>query len=128
MNPSEVSRTALAAALTRAVRSRADPAPLLDDAWGDRLIPDFVRDAFGQGALDRMDPDTRAKAQLALPQSSLDRVLRANAAYADIVIRARYAESDFLHFIAADLSAEGLQTALGVRRSTRTRASFVLMR
>src|ERR1700712_3129670 len=103
MNPSEVSRTALAAALTRAVRSRADPAPLLDDAWGDRLIPDFVRDAFGQGALDRMDPDTRAKAQLALPQSSLDRVLRANAA-ADIVTRARYAESRFLHFIAADLS------------------------
>lgn len=184
MNPSEVSRTALATALTRAVHSRADPAPLLDDAWGDRLIPDFIRAAFRQGALDRMDPDTRAKALTLSPELLLDRVLRANAAYADVVIRARYtedaleaavargigqyviigagfdsfacrrpayarnlnvfevdhpatqafkrkrllecnvAESDFLHFIAADLSAEELQTALARSPFDPTRPTF----
>ena len=183
MNPSEVSRTALATSLTRALHSRADPAPLLDDSWGDRLIPDFVRDAFRQGALDRMDPETRAKA-LASPELVLDRVLRANAAYADVVVRARYTEdaleaavargigqyviigagfdsfacrrpayatnlsifevdhpatqafkrqrllacnvgeSELLHFIAADLSAEGLQTALTRAPFDPTRPTF----
>jgi methyltransferase (TIGR00027 family) len=182
MNPSEVSRTALGASLMRAVHSRADPAPILDDAWGDRLIPDSVRAAFRQGALDQMDPDTRAKA-LASSKFLLDR-LRANAAYADVIIRARYtedaleaavargieqyviigagfdsfacrrpayarnlnifevdhpatqalkrkgllacnvAESDFLHFIAADLSAEELQTVLARSPFDATRPTF----
>jgi methyltransferase (TIGR00027 family) len=172
MNPSEASRTALATSLMRAVHSRADPAPLLDDVWGDRLIPDSIRSAFREGALARMDPDTRTKALAASPALLLDRVLRANAAYADVVIRARYtedalaaavargigqyviigagfdsfacrrpayasnlnifevdhpatqalkrkrllecnvADSGFLHFIAADLAAEQLQTVL----------------
>jgi methyltransferase (TIGR00027 family) len=91
MNPSEVSRTALATALMRAVHSRADPAPFLDDHWGDRLIPDFVRAGFRQGALDQMAPDLRARA-MAAPEALLDRVLRANAAYADVIVRARYTE------------------------------------
>jgi len=183
MNPSEASRTALATSLMRAVHSRADPAPLLDDVWGDRLIPEAVRAAFRQGALDQMDPDTRARA-LASPELLLDRILRANAAYADVVIRARYAEdalqaavargieqyviigagfdsfacrrpayarnlnifevdhpatqvlkrkrllecnvaeSDFSHFIAADLSAEGLQTVLARSPFNPTRPTF----
>jgi methyltransferase (TIGR00027 family) len=166
----------------RAVHSRADPAPILDDAWGDRLIPDSVRAAFRQGALDQMDPETRAKA-LASPKFLLDR-LRANAAYADVIIRARYtedaleaavargieqyviigagfdsfacrrpayarnlnvfevdhpatqalkrkgllacnvAESDFLHFIAADLSAEELQTVLARSPFDSARPTF----
>jgi methyltransferase (TIGR00027 family) len=171
MNPSDASRTAIAASLMRAVHSRTDPAPLLDDDWGDRLVPESVRAAARQAVLDRLDPDARTKA-LASPVSVLDRALRANAAYADVVIRARYTEdalqaavargidqyviigagfdsfacrrpayarklnifevdhpatqtlkrkrlvecgvpaSDLLHFIAADLSAEKLQTAL----------------
>lgn len=171
MNPSDASRTALATSLMRAVHSRTDPAPLLDDVWGDRLVPESVRAAFRQAALDRMDLDARSKAP-ASPESMLDRALRANAAYADVVIRARYTEdalqaavargidqyviigagfdsfacrrpayagklkifevdhpatqtlkrqrltecgvpeSDLLRFIAADLSAEELQTAL----------------
>ena len=91
MNPSTASRTALATSLMRAVHSRTDPAPLLDDTWGDRLVPDSVRSAFRQPALDRMEPEARAKA-LASPESILDRTLRGNAAYADVIIRARYTE------------------------------------
>ncbi len=92
MNPSEVSRTALAASMMRAVHSRADPAPLLDDDWADRLVPDSVRAVVRQAALDQMDPEMRAKAASAPPQLLIDRVLRANAAYADVVVRARYTE------------------------------------
>ena len=91
MNPSEVSRTALATALIRALHTRADPAPLLDDDWGERLVPDFVRAAFRQGAWEQMDADARAKAA-ASPESLLDDVLRANAGYADVIVRARYTE------------------------------------
>ncbi|MBS0508793.1 MAG: class I SAM-dependent methyltransferase, partial [Proteobacteria bacterium] len=91
MNPSNASRTALAASLMRAVHSRTDPVPLLDDVWGDRLVPESVRAAARQAVLDRMDPDARANA-LASPESVLDRALRTNAAYADVIIRARYTE------------------------------------
>lgn len=91
MNPMEASRTALGASLMRAVHSRLDSAPLLHDAWGDRLVPEAVRSAFLQGALDRMDADTRARA-LASPAAALDIGLRASAAYADVILRARYSE------------------------------------
>lgn len=166
----------------RAVHSRADPAPLLDDVWGDRLIPESVRAAFRQATLDQMDPDARPKA-LASPELLLNRV-RANAAYADVIVRARYTEdalqaavargidqyviigagfdsfacrrpayarnlnifevdhpatqtfkrqrlkecgvpeSDLLHFISADLSAEKLQTVLARSPFNSTRPTF----
>ncbi|MBA2672505.1 SAM-dependent methyltransferase [Ramlibacter sp.] len=68
MNPLDASRTALATSLMRALHSRHDPAPLLDDDWGDRLVPETFRAAV------------------------LAQALRANAAYADVIIRTRYAE------------------------------------
>ncbi|RIX77978.1 class I SAM-dependent methyltransferase [Acidovorax cavernicola] len=88
MNPSQASRTALATSLMRAVHSRADPAPLLDDTWGDRLVPDTVRAAFRQRALERLGP---AAATLP-PDAVLDAAMRANAAYADVILRSRYTE------------------------------------
>lgn len=91
MNPSTASRTALATSMMRAVHSRTDPAPFLDDTWGDRLVPDSVRTGLWQLALDRMEPEARAKA-LASSESIVDRTLRGNAAYADVIIRARYTE------------------------------------
>lgn len=160
LNPSEVSRTALATAMMRAAHSRSDPAPLLDDDWGYRLVPDVVRAAFRQAALDRMNPDDRAKAMSA-PASFFDGLLRANAAYADVIIDAGFdsfacrrpayasqlsifevdhlatqalkrkrlvdcnvAASDLLHFVAADLSAEDLQTALGRSSFDPVRPTF----
>lgn len=130
-----------------------------------------------------MDPDARTKA-LTSPESVLDRALHANAAYADVIIRARYTEdalqaavargidqyviigagfdsfacrrpayarnldifevdhpatqtlkrqrlvacgvpeSDLLHFIAADLSAEELQSALARSSFQPTQPTF----
>lgn len=89
MNPTTSSRTALGASLIRALHARADPAPILRDDWGDRLVPDAVREAAREGA----------RAQFAKTRPGwtpdgdvLDLALRANAAYADVIVRARYAQ------------------------------------
>lgn len=91
MIESSPSRTALAASLMRAVHSRRDPAPLLDDPWGDRLVPKSERDRFCQAVLGRMDPEARAAA-LQTPGSILDDFLLANVAYPGVIVRSRYAE------------------------------------
>jgi methyltransferase (TIGR00027 family) len=62
------SRTALATALMRAVHSRVDPNPLIDDPWGDRLVPAPVREMIRDAAL------------------------RRSPAYANVITRTRYAE------------------------------------
>jgi len=77
--------------MMRAVHARTAPKPLLDDRWGDRLVPDVVRSAFLQSALARMEPEASAKVE-ALGDVALDVGLRANAAFADVILRARYSE------------------------------------
>jgi methyltransferase (TIGR00027 family) len=91
MIESSPSRTALATSLMRALHSRRDPCPLLDDPWGDRLVPASERDRFGQRILARMDSDARAAA-LRAPGSILDDFFLTNAAYPGVVIRSRYTE------------------------------------
>lgn len=91
MNPHLASRTALATSLMRALHSRHDPAPPLEDVWGDQLVPDTVRAALCQRVIDTTPTAARAKAAAA-PAAMLEKSLRANAAYADVIIRARYAE------------------------------------
>lgn len=87
MNPTHASRTALATSLMRALHSRSDPAPLLDDPWGDRLVPESVRTAFRDRSLAQA-----ASGAAASPDQALDAALRANAAYADVILRSRYTE------------------------------------
>jgi methyltransferase (TIGR00027 family) len=85
------SRTALATALMRAVHTRLDPNPLIDDPWGDRLVPASVREMIRTAALSRMDPAARDKA-MAAPDSIVDASLRRSPAYANVITRTRYAE------------------------------------
>ncbi|MDH6168507.1 methyltransferase (TIGR00027 family) [Variovorax boronicumulans] len=89
MDSSKASHTALATSLMRALHARSDPAPLLDDPWGDRLVPETVRAALRERAMARLDPALRATAS---PDKALDAALRANAAYADVILRSRYTE------------------------------------
>jgi methyltransferase (TIGR00027 family) len=91
MIESSPSRTALATSLMRALHSRRDPYPLLDDSWGDRLVPQSERDRFSQRILARMDSEARAMA-LRAPGSILDDFFLANVAYPGVVIRSRYTE------------------------------------
>jgi methyltransferase (TIGR00027 family) len=91
MIESSPSRTAMSTSLMRAVHSRRDPSPLLDDQWGDRLVPKSEQDRFCQGILARLDSEAQAKA-LKAPGSILDDFLLANVAYPGVVIRSRYTE------------------------------------
>ena len=91
MNPTQASYTALATSLMRALHTRSDPAPLLDDPWGDRLVPEAVKAGLRERAMARLDPAVRAAAA-ASPDKVLDGALRANAGYAEVILRSRYTE------------------------------------
>jgi methyltransferase (TIGR00027 family) len=71
---SAASRTALATALIRAAHTRLDPRPLIDDPWGDRLVPESVKRA------------------MASPHEALDESLRRSPSYGNVIMRMRYAE------------------------------------
>jgi methyltransferase (TIGR00027 family) len=45
------SRTALATSLMRAAHTRLDPNPLIQDPWGDRLVPESAREVFREQAI-----------------------------------------------------------------------------
>jgi methyltransferase (TIGR00027 family) len=62
------SRTALSTSLMRALHSRSDPLPVIQDLWGDRLVP----------------PEVRAT----LP----DKLLARSPAFANVITRTRYTE------------------------------------
>ena len=74
MEKPEASRTALATSLMRAAHTRLDPHPLIDDPWGDRLVPES------------------AKRALASSNETLDESLMRSRPYANVITRTRYAE------------------------------------
>jgi methyltransferase (TIGR00027 family) len=88
---SSPSRTALVTSLMRALHSRHHPSPLLNDTWGDRLVPSSERERMRERILARMDEETRTRA-LRAPDTVLDDFLSSNAAFPGVVIRSRYAE------------------------------------
>src|SRR4029077_1585779 len=85
------SRTAIATSLMRAAHTRLDPEPLIEDPWGDLLIPESARELIRSAALARLDGDARKKA-LASPHSILDESLLRSRAYPNVITRSRYAE------------------------------------
>ena len=58
----------------RAAHTRLDPHPLIDDPWGDRLVPESVKRA------------------LASSNAMLDETLLRSRSYPNVVMRTRYAE------------------------------------
>ncbi len=91
MNELLASRTALTTALMRARHTRLDPSPLIDDAWGDRLVPESFREALRDRVLQGLNEDEPAGAS-ASPTAVLDDYLRRIPAYANVILRSRYAE------------------------------------
>ena len=76
MDPGRASMTAMGTALMRAAHTRLDDPILIDDPWGDRLIPDEEREA--------MLADSGAQ--------DADAALRAHPAYGTVIMRSRYTE------------------------------------
>jgi methyltransferase (TIGR00027 family) len=67
--------TALATSLMRAAHTRLDPHPLIDDSWGDRLVPES------------------AKRAMASSNEMLDELLMRSQSYANVITRTRFAEN-----------------------------------
>jgi methyltransferase (TIGR00027 family) len=91
MEASTPSRTALVTALMRSLHGRFDPLPLLQDPWGERLVPGSAREAVAQRALERLPEAERASAAADLPAFA-DRALRATASYTGVITRSRFTE------------------------------------
>jgi methyltransferase (TIGR00027 family) len=112
MEASTPSRTALVTALMRSLHGRFDPLPLLQDPWGERLVPSSVREAVAQRALERLPEGERAAAAADLP-SFADCALRATASYTGVITRSRFTED-----------ALDAATARGVRQYVLVGAGF----
>src|SRR5262249_7122303 len=93
MTDGNASRTALSTALMRALHTRKDRPRLIDDPWGDTLVPPDEKTALYRRILAgaRPEPRTRLEA-LGSEQAVIDVALRAHPSYGGVVVRSRYAE------------------------------------
>jgi methyltransferase (TIGR00027 family) len=93
MNQGDASRTALTAALMRAVHTRLDRPCLFDDPWGDRLVSAAEKTALYERVLEGAEPEARERlSNLRSPQAVIDTVLRSHATYGGVILRSRFAE------------------------------------
>lgn len=89
----EASRTALAAALMRALHTRFDRPALIDDPWGERLVSQAEQQALVAAQLARLDPAERTRIEaLGSTAAMLHALLRTNPFYAGVIRRTRYSE------------------------------------
>jgi methyltransferase (TIGR00027 family) len=95
MNPQAPSRTALATALMRALHTRSDPRPILDDPWGDRLLPAQALSLVYQMIRGRA-PDLPEHPDAETRRRVIDTALRRIVAYPNVLVRSRFTE-DALH-------------------------------
>jgi methyltransferase (TIGR00027 family) len=86
MNETTPSATALVVALIRATHTRTAASPLINDPWGDQLVPGPVVSAIRQSMLPGGGSDGDDT------QADIDDLLRASPAYANVVLRTRYTE------------------------------------
>jgi methyltransferase (TIGR00027 family) len=83
--------SALTASLMRAVHARLDPDPLIDDCWGDRLVPAAVRAVLEEDALAKSSTQPYRRRATA-PCAALDESLRSAWIYPNVIVRSRYTE------------------------------------
>jgi methyltransferase (TIGR00027 family) len=92
VDETRASTTALGSSLMRAVHTRLDRPPLIDDPWGDRLVLESERQAVAKLILRGLDPATRAQIDTLDSVVALDAALRAHLGYGWAIVRTRYAE------------------------------------
>jgi O-methyltransferase involved in polyketide biosynthesis len=93
MQASSASRTALAASLMRAVHTRFDHPALIDDPWGERLVPESEQNAIREAVTSALSPEARTRLDaLASPEAVLHAGLSASPMYGTVIVRTRYAE------------------------------------
>lgn len=83
--------TAMSTSRMRALHTRDDPQPVLDDPWGDRLIPASMLIA-AVAQRDSGAYDTVGEASEEELISFSDEVLRVSPAFTNVILRSRYTE------------------------------------
>lgn len=91
MKDAAPSATALAVSLMRAVHTRTAPLPLINDPWGDQLIPEPAIATIRQSVAQRAASDPGGAEDTGTPPD-VDALLRASPAYANVILRSRYTE------------------------------------
>src|SRR5262249_12664322 len=90
---SKASRTALGTSMMRAIHSRQARSPLIDDTWGDRLVPEAEQAAFRGRVSDSVGAETKRRLGAFGPgDAAVHAVLRASSVYGSVIIRTRYTE------------------------------------
>jgi methyltransferase (TIGR00027 family) len=75
----------------RAIHTRLDPEPLIDDPWADRLVPESARAAYRDAAMAKLASE-RGEQAPATPDAALDAMLLAGSGFTNVIVRARYTE------------------------------------
>jgi methyltransferase (TIGR00027 family) len=91
MEDSVASITAMSTARMRAIHTQRDPLPVLDDPWGDQLVPASVFVASVAQRSSASVPDSADTQSEELARIA-DDFLHASPAFTNVVLRARYAE------------------------------------
>lgn len=83
--------TAMSTSRMRALHTRCDPQPVLDDPWGDRLVPaSLLVAAVTQRVAASQRPPVVASADEL--ERAADQLLRASPAFTNVILRSRYTE------------------------------------
>jgi len=86
------SRTALITCLMRAIHSKYDQSPLIDDTWADRLVLPDERQAIASAALHAFDPVKREAMKSREPDAILHAAWRGMPVYGGVIVRTRFSE------------------------------------
>ena len=93
MDRDQGSLTAMGASLMRAIHTRLDDPPLLDDPWGEQLVTESDREALWEVALGGLPPEARDQiAKLGSDEHAAMTLARAHPSYGSVIVRARYNE------------------------------------
>jgi methyltransferase (TIGR00027 family) len=86
----------------RAIHTRLDQPRLIDDPWGDRLVPGAEKAALHRRILEGANPEARERfGRLGSQQAVIDLVLRSRGSYPGVILRSRYAEDALEAAVAA---------------------------
>ncbi len=93
MHETSASRTALVTSLMRAVHARFDRPTLIEDPWGEWLVPESDRIAIQELVTSALDAEVRSRVDgLGSSDAILHAALRINPLYGTVIVRTRYAE------------------------------------
>jgi len=84
--------TALGTTVMRAVHTRRDQQPLIDDPWGERLVTESERTLLRDAAMRGLPPETRSRLEALDPDEALAALVRVHPSYGMVILRSRYAE------------------------------------